>query len=484
MNISNYIDLCYGEFGRKVAYTDVQEITRENVVKVLGNAIGIHNYNRPLMKYLYSYYKGDQPILYRNKIVRPEINNRICENHALEVVRFKTSQTYGEPIQYVSKKKDKVINAQVDLLNDYMDDANAETRNIELGIYQSAIGTAYKAIIREEEWKPGGSDVPFGIFIPDPLNTFIVYSSRNGKALMSVQCLKDANREQYYQCYTTKSYFMIQNSKLSDFGVNGFGGIPIIEYPNNPDRLSDIEIAITMFDSINNMQSNRMDGIEQFVQALMKFKNCEIDENEFLNMVKLGAICVKDVGNGTNSDVDMMTAELNQSESQVAKDDIYKNMLIVEGMPDRQQNTGGDTGQAVYLRNGWDFAEARAKIDEPFTREAEKKAARIVLNIISKTTKDINLSTRDFDVKITRNSTDNMLVKAQALNYLIDKQIHPLIALITCGLFSDPQKVYEMSWPYMKKLYETVPTADEQKKKANELMEQFKKESVNQGVSE
>ena len=94
-----------------------------------------------------------------------------------------------------------------------------------------------------------------------------------------------------------------------------------------------------------------------------------------------------------------MTAELNQTESQVAKDDIYSNMLIVEGMPDRQQQSSGDTGQAVYLRNGWDFAERRAKLDEPFSREAEKATARIILNIIRQTTKDISISTRDFDVK-------------------------------------------------------------------------------------
>lgn len=483
-NIGNYIDLCQGEFGRKVAYTDVQEITTNNVVKVLGNVIGIHNWNRPLMKYLYRYYKGDQPILYQQKKVRPEINNRICENHALEVVRFKTSQTYGEPIQYVSKKKDQEINRQVDLLNDYMDDANSETRNIEMGTYQSAIGTAYKAIFREEDWNTEMGMVPFGIFIPDPLNTFVIYSSRNGKAMMSVQCLKNEDGENYYLCYTSKHFFEIKNSKVVGFGANGFGGIPVNEYPNNADRLSDIEIAITMFDSINNMQSNRMNGIEQFVQALMKFKNCEIDENEFLNMVKLGAICVKDIGNGTNSDVDMMTAELNQSESQVAKDDLYHNMLIVEGMPDRQQNTGGDTGQAVYLRNGWDFAEQRAKIDEPFTREAEKRTAQIIINIISKTTKDVNLTIRDFDVKVTRNPTDNMLVKAQALKYLTDNKIHPLIALITCGLFSDPQKVYEMSWPYMQGLYKIVPDADKQQNNAGELMNQFNNQTVNKGISE
>lgn len=135
-------------------------------------------------------------------------------------------------------------------------------------------------------------------------------------------------------------------------------------------------------------------------------------------MIKLGAVSVKDVGNGTQSDVDLMTAELNQSESQVAKDDIYNNILIVEAMPNRQGNTGGDTGNAVYLRNGWDFAERDAKLVEPFTKEAEKASARIILNIIRKTSMDVNISTRDFDVKITRNPTDNMLVKAQALDYL------------------------------------------------------------------
>lgn len=469
-NKSKYIDLCQGEFGRKVAYTGVSRITPNNVLKVIADTIGTHNRNRTMIDYLYRYYKGDQPVLYREKQVRPEINNKVCENHALEVVRFKASQTYGEPIQFVCKKKkaSKETNAQVDLFNDYLDEANAEARNIELGTYQSAVGTAYKCILREEDWTSDSDMPPFRLFIPYPGDCYIVYSRNTGKPMLSVQILKDEENQQYYQCYSRTQYFIIQNGKIITSGLNGFGEIPIVEYPNNHDRLSDIEIAITMFDTINVMQSNRMDGVEQFVQAFMKFKNCEVDENEFLKMVKLGAISVKDTGSaGCQSDVELMTAELNQSESQVAKDDIYSNMLIVEGMPDRQQNTGGDTGQAVYLRNGWDFAERRAKLDEPFIREAEKMSARIILKIIRNTTGDIKLSTRDFDVKITRNPTDNMLVKAQALDYLVKNKIHPLIALITCGLFSDPQKVYEMSFPYMQSLYENP---EEEVQKAQTLL--------------
>ena len=210
------------------------------------------------------------------------------------------------------KKATEEANEQVDLFNDYLDEANAEARNIELGTYQSAVGTAYKAILKEDDWTKDSELPPFRIFIPYPGDCYIVYSRKNGKPMLSVQILKDENEQQYYLCFSAKQYFEIQNGQITKTGINGFGGIPVVEYPNNHDRLSDIEIAITMFDTMNNMQSNRMDGVEQFVQALMKFKNCEIDESEFLKMIKLGAISVKDTGNGCQSDVDLMTAELKQ----------------------------------------------------------------------------------------------------------------------------------------------------------------------------
>jgi hypothetical protein len=49
-----------------------------------------------IIRYLHDYYMGDQPILYREKAVRPEINNKTVENHALEIVRFKAGQTYDK----------------------------------------------------------------------------------------------------------------------------------------------------------------------------------------------------------------------------------------------------------------------------------------------------------------------------------------------------------------------------------------------------
>jgi len=90
-------------FGREVIYSSESIITGANVKEVLTKALLIHNKNQAQIEYLYQYYRGNQPILHRKKIIRPEINNKIVENHALEIVDFKKGYVFGEPVQYVRR---------------------------------------------------------------------------------------------------------------------------------------------------------------------------------------------------------------------------------------------------------------------------------------------------------------------------------------------------------------------------------------------
>lgn len=424
----------------------------------MDKAITIHNQNRREIDYLYHYVGGDQPILYRTKDVRPEIKNDVVENHALEIVRFMTAQTYGEPIQYVSMKGRECVSVIVDKINDYMRAIDKAFYDVQIGDWQSTCGTAYRETWSKTRDEIDEGEPAMGIDCADPRDNFIVYSSQHGhKSLASFSRCYDEKDEEYWLCTTPKRVFKIKNGKIESNTYNGHGRILLVEYPNNIRRLSDVEIVITMLDAINKIQSNRIDGIEQFVQAFIKFVNCEIDETTFLNMCKIGALKVNTVNSSYPADVGMVSSQLDQEQTQVSKDDLYKNVLVIEGMPSREQNTGGDTGQAVYLRNGWDFAEQRAKIDEPVTIKAEKEFLRIALNIL-KVKQQIpdNITVADIDVKITRNNTDNMLVKAQALIYLLEKGIHPKIAIRTVSLWSDPEKVYLESKPYLDALYKTA----------------------------
>lgn len=467
MNNRTFQELVKGCYGRKIAYTDVETITQDNIVKVIGQCIGAFYFNKMAIEYLWNYYKGDQPIRYRVKISNEDIINKICENHSYEWVQFKVAQTYGEPVQYISRKDDDETNNAVDELNDYLVDANKQEKDIEAGEWQSATGTSFKAV------QFANGDIPFRIVAPSPMNTFIIYNRSTREPILAVQELKDIEGNWYKQCYTDSYECKIVNSNVHDWKVHAFGSIPIVEYPNNPSRLSDIELVIDIMDAVNNMQSNRMDGIEQFVQAWIKFVNCEIDEEEFKKMKMNHAFVVKSINKDNKSDVDVMTQELNQTQCQVAKEDLIDNALSILAIPNKQSNTGGDTQGAVQLRNGWDFSKSRAKLKDPIVKTAEKRLAKLVLNAIRIKDHDLGLSMRDFEVQINHSPQDNMYTKAQTLYQLLQAGIHPLVAVKTVGLWGDAEKTYLVSKPYFDVLWKTIDNVEAEEKKAQEVMEKL-----------
>ena len=63
--------------GRRIITSGVKEITGDNVIDVLQKTMLEHELNRSEIDYLYRYYKGDQPVRYREKTVRPEICIRL-----------------------------------------------------------------------------------------------------------------------------------------------------------------------------------------------------------------------------------------------------------------------------------------------------------------------------------------------------------------------------------------------------------------------
>ena len=337
MNTQYFHDLVRGCYGRKIAYTNVDTITANNVVKVIGSTIGIFNWNKPVIKYLWDYYKGDQPILYRHKLTNEDITNKIVENHAYEIVQFKVGQTYGEPIQFISRKDDETINKAVDALNDFMADANKQEKDIKAGEWQSATGTSFKAV------QPKNGDVPFRIVAPTPMNTYVVYNESTEEPMLVVQELKDEDENWYKMAFSDTMSFRIVDSKVVEAKLHTYGEIPIVEFPNNHERISDIELVVGMLDAINNMQSNRMDSIQQFVEYWVKFVNCEVDEETFAKMKMNHALTVKSINKDNKSDVEIMTQELNQTQCQVAKEDLWDNTLSILAIPNKQGNTGGDT---------------------------------------------------------------------------------------------------------------------------------------------
>ena len=445
-------------YGRRVITTDATEITSGNIVAELNEAFEKHSLNRGEIEYLWNYYRGKQPILQRTKDVRPEICNKIVENRANEIVSFKVGYLCGEPIQYVGRNSDENVSQAIAELNEMMFSENKATQDKEVVEWQMIGGTAYRLVLPD---KPDSEDdAPFEMHTLDPRDTFVVYSSEVGnKPMFAVKYRTDKENNRICSVYTVDHYWKLKNETIIESTEHGLGMIPIFEYPANNARQGAFEIVLPLLDAINTVASNRMDGIEQFVQAFIKFINCDITTDDFEKLKDMGAIKVKSV-EGANADVDIVTNELNQMQTQPLVDYLYQTVLTVCGMPNRNGGSStSDTGSAVLLRDGWSLAEARAKDSELMFKRAEQEVLKLILRII-RDTRGLSdaiygLRLRDIDSRFTRRNYDNIQSKSQVLvSMLQQNKIHPRLAFTSCGLFCDAENAYQMSMDYYEKQIE------------------------------
>ena len=436
-------------FGRKALMSSYTEINESNIEKAFAEIRSDFEANSMQCETLWKYYRGDQNILYRTKTKRPEICNRAVVNCPLEIVNFKSGYSFGEPVQYVCRAsgEDEEISRRVADLNEFMYNAGKFGLDKELGDWLFTCGTAYRMIM-------SGDDIqPFRIDTLDPRNTGVAYSADFGRApVMAIQRKRDENGDTVFWCWTADYVYKLSGGLLVSKEPHAMGFIPIFEYTTGNARLGAFEPAMGLIDALNIIENNRVDGVEQFVQFFMKCVNVKLDPEQYAELRDAGLMSfTSDPGNP--GDVNPVTVELDQSQTQVLAEDIYQQILIKCDMPDRNgaNRTTGDTGQAVILRDGWSAAESYARSIEIFFKPVEQRFIGAALKLCAMRGYDLGLKVSDIGIKFTRNMTDNLLTKTQGLQNELEAGIHPRICIANCGLFSDPEQVYLDSIEYLKK---------------------------------
>ena len=449
--------------GRRMILTDETEVNIGTVVQILRKALPYHWKNRSEISYLWSYYKGRQPILNRVKEVRPEITNKIVENRANEIVSFKSGYLMGEPLQYVSRGNAENIADAINQLNEFVFAEEKPAKDKELADWFHICGTSFRMVL-PDEMAGEDDESPFEIYTLDPRNTFVVYNNGLGnKPILGVKYVVDENGVVHYSCYSDHEYFEIVESKVISYDTHILGEIPIIEYPLNMARIGAFELVIPLLDAINLTDSNRLDGVEQFIQALMLFHNVDISSEDFDELRERGAIKFKDIDPQLKAEINYLVSNLNQGETQTLVDHMYQTVLTICGMPNRNGGSStSDTGSAVIMRDGWSAAEARAKDSELMFKKSERIFLKVVLNIC-RTLANMDLKVCNVEIRFTRRNYENILQKAQVLDLMLkNNKIHPRLAFEHCGLFVDSDLAYTLSAEY----------AEEQEQKAQELFEQ------------
>lgn len=463
-NENNTENKGYGRalFGRRVLYTDVTEITADNVASVVQNVFPDHVANVDEINYLYNYYKGMQPILERVKKVREDINSKVVTNYANEIVSFKVGYLLNSPFQYVALTEK---NEEVNILNSYMYQVGKQAQDQEVIEWNHICGTAYRYVEAKEPSNVQKGDSPFDLYTLDPRTTAIIYSSTFKKkrmAAITYTISSETNTVRNFVIYTKDKIFTYaeDTEKLTVSGLeekpNTLGEIPVFEYPANNARLGAFEIVLPLLDAINRINSNDVDAGDTQIQSFLKFINCDLDNDALDNLAAYGAIKIKSI-DGAPADVDTVKTDYSYDGANITKQDIHNAILTICGMPvmGNGSSISANNG-AILIQNGWSQAEARAKSSETMFKGSERTMLELVFKICRTISKDgVDLRISDVDCKSTRTNYENVQVKAQVLCEMLNTpRVHPKLAFEACGLFSDPENAYLISEEHYEKTLE------------------------------
>lgn len=418
-----------------------------NLALLVNNSRATHIINKSEIDYLVNYKNGVQPILNKTKLVRDEINNTSVFNHAQMITRNVIGYFLGTPIQYIQSGNGS--KTQIEMLNRFVGFEDKSATDKEIGEFQSICGTAYRIIFTDGVY---ADEIPFEERALDPSNTFVVYENNiAGKPLVGVTYYNLLDDEGavigskiyaytefgLYECQTGIEGLISDLEKVV-FTPYDVGGVPIVEYPNNMWRIGDWELCIGLMDAINNLQNGRLDDIDQVIQSLLVFINADIDTDAYKEMREQGVVLLKN-NTGNPSSVETITNTLDQGGMHLFAEELEAMLYALIGIPDRNKRGGGggDTGQAVELRDGWADLEVLARGKELCYKKSEKQSLKIILKILNNTL-GMDLSLMDVDIKFTRNKNNNLMVKTQSYaNLLNTKTLSPADCLTIVDLVSD-----------------------------------------------
>ena len=478
-------------FGRNVIfanYTEQQLLTGtpeeidNKVLDILSNSIDLHNQNNEESEYLQNYLYGDQDIKDKVKLTRTEINNKSVENWAWAFQDWKKAFLLGKPIQYAPL--DDNANEEITTLNNYTiyEDKDQKDQDIYEDIFTVGRGFRYINYTKTSE----DDEAPFEILNLDVLNTEVVYSSsieheqllsfvKTSKKYIVQQVNPDTGKQEnltkYYDEYTvyTRNNKYVINNKSGALAIveqtldgNQVKRVPIIhnvhlitEYYFNRKRMSFLEIVKDILDDINYVENLDKDDIEAFVNSIMVFTNAEVDKQGMEKIKEYGAVSIKSTDQKKAS-VELLQSRLKSLDTQIYYLRKLNALHSILSVPEATQ---------ILTGQGFTSASVRVGNEEKAFKKCDRNSLKVILKIC-RNASDSNikkLKVSNIDIKFSRDLSDNLLVKTQALMNLQSVNMPPQVANSVVGLFSDPVAVTKLQEAYMEQRQLLQNAINEQK---------------------
>lgn len=473
-------------FGRKVLYTDVEKITKDNIADVLRKVFSDHDENATKIQSLIEYEAGNQKKKARPKTYRSDIDNWCVDNVANEITEFKLSFNWGNPITLAMRDRNDKENTEIAKgifeLNKFYDLQGNKAKQQELARYVEIGGVGYTYIDINTNYKEGES--PFTIEVLDPRCTFVIRSSYylDRRIMLSGTFSCDSLNSKRFTCFTDTERFEINGlyEHLERSGeANPLGVNPITEWIRSHDRMGCFERQTSEMDNLNLLISDFTNDVEQNTQAVWHTNDIEFPkqyvENEDGTKTEVpttlkGNSVVQTYTSQDGKTPIIETLSIDYDYDGMLQNIITRRALILQkcNVPSRNDNSGGSTGVAMSDATGWTQAESEANRQDQIKDVCKLNEVKIVLRAIEKCSgfpldnpvRKLHYS--DVEANIPRQKTYELTTKVNAMCALIGKGFSLEDTLSIAPLFEDNNQVLVRSGEGVKKYQESQVFKDEQ----------------------
>ena len=488
--------------GRNQIFTAYKEITAENVIEVVTDAMKLYREDANDCQFLLDYASGEQPIQRAEpKKVMSWIDCQAVDNVALEISDFWRGFGWGNPITLVLRGDAKETSkkaAGIAELN-YCYSATGNERNLQsMAEFIVQCGRCYTFTDINKDYEEG--DSYFTRDVIDPRWAFVVKSTAytDRRVVLGVTVNVDKENNYWFSAYSKDFRFdikatknMPKNVKAVDTSENYFkkyyvwselelfgepnilGRIPLTEWYWEPKRTAVFENQISALDNINLLVSDISNGIEQLIQAIWWANNVEFEKqtitDENGNEVEIDKkpqngewVVTKTTRDGVNPSIKALVMDYNLDG--MSKTYIEQRSLVLQKchVPQRSETSGGSSGVAMDAASGWADAESVASSREEIIKGCQLDEIRVVLRAI-KESPDIDsdnpmllLFPNDVQPTIRRPKSSDLATKTNAIVSLVAHGFALEDILANIPMFADATQVIERSGEGVRKYQETI----------------------------
>ena len=303
-------------------------------------------------------------------------NNRLSHDLPGYITQTAAGYLLGAPVRYDGDQP------ALPALRAALAAADAESEDCELAVDASAYGRAVELVFADEQAHPRVAQC-------DPLRCFVVYAADAlhqplfGVATGATRDACGKPTGVFATVYTSTEVIRWRGRTETALAQVGrerhfFGGVPMVEFWNNPQETGDFEGVLPLIDAYDALQSDRVNDKQQFTDAILVLYGvaglAEEDgrgANERLREEK--TLCMPD----GDARVEFLTKQLSESDTEVLKNSLRADIHKLCFIPDLTDERFGGNESGVAMRYKLFGLEQLTRLKERWFREGLRQRLRL-----------------------------------------------------------------------------------------------------------